>query len=77
MKSTALGFYGKLPQNGDFIARNLGQAFIQPWDAWLQQALFTSQQQLGTNWLQRYLTSPIWRFVLSAGVCDEMRGRVF
>ena len=71
MKSTALGFYGKLPQNGDFITRNLGQAFIQPWDAWLQQALFTSQQQLGINWLQRYLTSPIWRFVLSAGVCGD------
>jgi len=71
MKSTALGFYGKLPQNGDFITRNLGQVFIQPWDAWLQQALSTSQQQLGKSWLQRYLTSPIWRFVLSSGVCGD------
>ncbi|MFK3798482.1 type VI secretion system-associated protein TagF [Pseudomonas sp. NPDC088444] len=66
---TTLGFYGKLPSRGDFVSRGLPQSFIQPWDAWLAAGLHVSQQQLGEDWLDAYLVSPLWRFALAAGVC--------
>ncbi|CAD5198876.1 Protein phosphatase ImpM [Pseudomonas sp. FEN] len=38
--------------------------------------LLASQQQLGADWLNVYLVSPLWRFVLAAGVCgpDALAG---
>jgi type VI secretion system protein ImpM len=63
------GFFGKLPIRGDFITRNLPRSFIDPWDDWLQQAIARSHQQLQQRWLDCYLTSPVWRFALSAGAC--------
>ncbi|WP_415226553.1 type VI secretion system-associated protein TagF [Psychromonas sp.] len=66
-----LGLYGKLPGYGDFIHRNLPAKFLTAWDDWLQLFIAGSKEQMGDNWLDIYLTSPIWRFVLSAGVVDE------
>ncbi|AMB84264.1 type VI secretion system protein ImpM [Pseudomonas agarici] len=66
---TTAGFYGKLASRGDFISRGLPQGFVEPWDAWLARGLLASQQQLGSDWLNVYLVSPLWRFVLAPGVC--------
>ncbi len=66
-----LGLYGKLPSYGDFVHRNLPAKFITEWDEWLQLFIASSKEQVGENWLDIYLTSPIWRFVLSAGTIDE------
>jgi type VI secretion system protein ImpM len=63
------GFYGKLPILGDFLSRRLPARFVQTWDAWLQEALSTSRKQLGAEWLDTYLYSPIWRFILSPENC--------
>jgi len=65
------GFYGKLPVLGDFVTRRLPKQFIGPWDQWLQSAMAASREQLGSTWLDVYLTSPIWRFGLTAGICGE------
>ena len=65
----APGFYGKFPSLGDFVTRRLPRAFVDPWDAWLQTSVARSREQLGEDWLEIYLTSPIWRFVLAGGVC--------
>ncbi|MDR3555105.1 MAG: type VI secretion system-associated protein TagF [Syntrophobacteraceae bacterium] len=65
------GFYGKLPSFGDFISRRLLGSFVRPWDAWLQNAIFSSRNKLGERWLETYLTSPVWRFLLSAGACGN------
>lgn len=65
------GFYGKLPCKGDFIRRGLAKDFVQPWDAWLQQGLACSREQLGKDWQDLYLVSPIWHFLLSAGLCGS------
>ena len=64
-------FYGKLPINGDFIYRRFSNQFINHWDRWLQQCISGSQQQLQERWLDLYLTSPIWRYYLSAGLIDQ------
>lgn len=69
---TNIGLYGKLPAYGDFIFRNLTPTFINPWDEWLQNFISGSQQQMGEDWLDVYLTSPVWRFVISSGVIDNM-----
>lgn len=62
---TVPGLYGKLPVVGDFVSRRLPAAFIRTWDTWIQQALTASREQLGAEWLEVYLTSPIWRFIIN------------
>ncbi|MGQ9424409.1 type VI secretion system-associated protein TagF [Gilvimarinus sp. F26214L] len=69
--SAMAGLYGKLPAHGDFIYRNLASNFINAWDGWLQGFVGSTQEQIGANWLDTYLTSPIWRFALSEGVIDQ------
>lgn len=61
--------YGKLPARGDFITRGFERKFLDPWDEWLGQAMLASQESLAELWLDVYLTSPVWRFALSAGSC--------
>ncbi len=63
------GFYGKLPILGDFVTRRLPRDFLNPWDSWLQSSIAASKEELGDAWLNSYLSSPIWRFALSPGVC--------
>ena len=62
------GWYGKLPGLGDFASRRLPAAFIEKWDAWLQEVIPAAQTSLGDAWLDRYLTMPIWRFTTLPGV---------
>lgn len=65
------GFYGKLPCRGDFLQRRAPSPFVDVWDAWLQECMHASKEQLGDAWLDAYLTGPVWRFVLDAGVCGD------
>jgi type VI secretion system protein ImpM len=69
--SGAPGFYGKLPSLGDFVSRRLPAELVQPWDLWLRECLVESRAQLGDAWLETYLTSPLWRFVLTPGVAGR------
>lgn len=65
------GWYGKLPTLGDFASRRLEAAFIEPWDHWLGSGLAAQREQLGEAWLEAYLASPVWRFVLMPGVLEH------
>ena len=67
----APGYYGKLPARGDFLGRRLSRQFIRDWDTWLQHAISASQDVLGERWLEFYLVSPLWRFILSATSCGS------
>lgn len=64
-----LGFSGKLPARGDFVARGLPRSFSDPWDAWLAEVMTGSRAILGERWLPAWLEAPIWRFALPAGYC--------
>jgi type VI secretion system protein ImpM len=66
------GFYGKAPAFGDFVRRRLPRSFLDGWDQWLQKSILRSREQLSRAWLEDYLTSPLWRFVLSPGVCGDL-----
>jgi type VI secretion system protein ImpM len=63
------GWYGKLPCLGDFASRRLPGEFISAWDAWLRHSIAASREQLSDRWLDSFLVSPMWRFVMGAGVC--------
>lgn len=65
------GFYGKIVCRGDFLSRRLPQSFVSTWDTWLQTGIQGSRVQLDTRWLDTYMSSPIWRFALAPGVCDD------
>lgn len=64
-----IGICGKIPSRGDFLAQGLAAGFIDSWNEWLQAILAVSREQLAEHWLETYLTSPVWHFALSAGVC--------
>ena len=64
----AVGFYGKLPSHGDFVQRGVTDVFVNRWDAWLQAGLAHSRHELGDPWVDLFLTSPLWRFILPAGI---------
>jgi type VI secretion system protein ImpM len=68
---TIPGWYGKLPSLGDFASRRLPAEFIRTWDEWLQEVLRATRARLGEGWLDRYLTMPIWRFMLLPGLVEK------
>jgi type VI secretion system protein ImpM len=65
--STRLGFAGKLPSRGDFVARGLPRSFLEAWDEWLGAVMPGSREILGESWLPAWLEAPIWRFALPGG----------
>lgn len=53
------------------MSGGLPRDFTDPWDDWIQTALGQSQQQLGEQWLDIYLTSPLWCFALGPSQCGQ------
>jgi len=71
MAMDTAGFFGKLPSHGDFVSRRLSSEFLHVWDEWLQHCIAESKATLGDAWLNIFLTSPIWRFAMTSGVCGS------
>jgi type VI secretion system protein ImpM len=74
-----VGFDGKLPSRGDFVARGLPGLFLTPWRAWMDSALSAARSDLGGTWEQVWMEAPVWHFVLDGGVCgpDAVMGLWF
>ena len=64
----AVGWYGKIPVTGDFIARRVPPSFRESWDRWLQGVIEGSKHRLGAHWRDAFLSMPAWRFALGPGV---------
>lgn len=62
------GAYGKMPGLGDFFRLGVAPGFVSVWDAWLQRTMHEARAALGERWDECYLSAPIWRFALAAGV---------
>jgi type VI secretion system protein ImpM len=69
LRGAAIGFCGKLPARGDFVAAGLPRRFSEPWLDWMQRLLASGRRALGDAWEGAWNEAPIWRFALSAGVC--------
>lgn len=66
-----LGYCGKVPSKGDFMQSDFDFDFLNIWNEWQQSVIAVSKEQLEDKWLDCYLTSPIWHFSLSPGICSE------
>lgn len=62
------GAFGKMPSVGDFFRLNPPAGFVSVWDEWIQRAMLLAQSALGPDWDAHYMSAPIWRFSLSAGL---------
>jgi len=63
--SSCPGWFGKIPNVGDFVSRRLPDDFTHPWDEWLQSGMARARADLGAAWLSRYLLAPVRRFWLA------------
>lgn len=72
MPNPGAGFFGKLPCAGDFVQRRLPSSFVDVWDRHFENAVAESRHELGDAWHEAYHASPVWRFLLTPGVCGEM-----
>ena len=63
----AVGWHGKLPTVGDFASRRLDCEFIRIWDNWVSTGLARCRTKGDGQWLDAYLQSPTWRFLLTPG----------
>lgn len=73
MSQTGFGAFGKMPSVGDFFRLNTTPAFVQAWDGWIQKSMLDMSQTLGDRWDALYMSSPIWRFCLSAGLAGPQK----
>ena len=68
---SGFGAFGKIPSLGDFFTYNLDQVMVENWDNWIQKYMISLKNRLGSRWDQCFMTAPIWRFSLSAGVVSD------
>ena len=66
--AAGFGAFGKMPSVGDFFRINAPVGFVRLWDGWLQQVLLSGQQTHGSAFDSNYMSAPIWRFSLPAGL---------
>jgi type VI secretion system protein ImpM len=57
-----------MPALGDFFRLRADAGFVAAWDPWLQESMLAGRKILGPHWDECYLTAPIWRFCLPAGM---------
>jgi type VI secretion system protein ImpM len=66
-----IGFFGKIPATGDFVAAGLPRVFIDRWDRWMS-------MELGARPDEGELDSRVWRFTVPAAIfCDQPCGGVW
>ncbi|WP_222846693.1 type VI secretion system-associated protein TagF [Chitinolyticbacter meiyuanensis] len=63
-----VGWYGKIPAAGDFVARDLPYALLRGWEHWMQQGLAALQQADPQMLPRHYAVAPVWNFLLPAGL---------
>lgn len=62
------GWFGKMPNVGDFVSRRLPDGFVRRWDTWLQRGLALARAEAGEAWLDGYLVAPVRRFWIAPGL---------
>ncbi|MEM6939697.1 MAG: type VI secretion system-associated protein TagF [Pseudomonadota bacterium] len=70
---TGFGAFGKIPALGDFFQLNAPPGFVRVWDDWVQSAMVAGAEAGGTGWDAQYMSAPIWRFTLTAGLAGPAK----
>lgn len=63
-----VGWLGKLPAVGDFASRGLEQDFQRHLYQWISHGMRALAQRDPEEWQHAYLVTPVWHFVVNAGV---------
>lgn len=71
--AAGFGAFGKMPAVGDFFRLNVPAPFVSAWDAWIQTTMLAAQARLGGDWDTHYMSAPIWRFSLAAGLAGPQK----
>lgn len=64
----AFGYFGKVPAMPDFVFHGLSMRMTDAWAVHVASWLATARKAAGAGWSQRFLSSPVWRFVIAKGV---------
>ena len=68
----AAGYYGKVPQIGDFITQRVSQNTVSIWDHWLRHGLYEMKSMSEPAGLtERCHTKAIWNFILPPAVAGQ------
>ena len=65
------GYMGKVPGRGDFLSHSVHPEIRDLFFEWCQASLAVSRDQLGDDWMDAYLTAPIWHFCAGPGGLAE------
>jgi len=65
------GYYGKLPQRGDFVSRRVPETFKTVWDDWAQQLVRVCNDVSEKATSNQWFRLPIYRFYLSEGIAGD------
>ncbi|NLS00943.1 type VI secretion system-associated protein TagF [Rhizobium sp. P38BS-XIX] len=68
MQTDTIGFFGKLPTNGDFVSSALGLRLQGEIDQWSRGGLIALEAALGTDWRRLFHATAAWRFVVGNGI---------
>ncbi|NIZ15312.1 type VI secretion system-associated protein TagF [Phaeobacter sp. HF9A] len=71
--TAAFGAFGKIPTVGDFFRLSPPAGFVRIWDPWIQTVMATGQSTYGPHFDRHYMSAPIWRFTLPAGVAGAQK----
>jgi type VI secretion system protein ImpM len=64
----AFGYFGKIPAMPDFVFHGLSMRMTDAWAVHVASWLATARKTARTGWSQRFLSSPVWRFVIARDV---------
>lgn len=67
---TSPAWFGKLPGAGDFAHRRMPPTLRTRWDNWLHDGLAELRAR-HPGWIEAYLTSPVWGFLIGPGVAED------
>jgi len=69
--TTHIGWYGKIPAEGDFLQRRLPNMVINRWAHWFQSGLLNLQHELLENCQHPFGLAPVWNFVIPAPLGNQ------
>ncbi len=65
------GYYGKLPQRGDFVSGKIPTTFKNTWDDWAQQLVIANNELQQQGSAQPWFHLPVYRFYLSSMIAGD------
>ena len=64
----AFGYFGKVPAMPDYVFQGLSMRAVDAWSIHLTGWLSAGRKAAHADWTTRFLTSPVWRFAVSANL---------